>query len=167
MSSARAAYRWRQFLGALRPRLDEDDRLLVAQRLSPALQRLFYSMTLRDQRHALDVARTLVADGESDDSLVQAALLHDVGKGRLRLWHRVAFVILRAVWPGLLARIASPGVGGWRAPFDRLLRHGELGAQRLEEAGASGETVRLVRYHGNTELPDERLARLRAADDRC
>lgn len=167
MSWARATYRSRQFFGALRPRLAEDDHLLVAERLPGDLQRLFYSMTARDQRHALDVARVLMAQGQRDRALVQAALLHDVGKGRVRLWQRVTFVILQEVSPGLLPPIAPPGSGGWRAAFDRLLRHGELGAQRLEDAGAPCETVRLVRYHEDTKLADEPLARLRAADDQC
>jgi len=167
MSWARAAYRSRQFLAALRPRLAGDDRLLVAQHISPALQRLFYTMSARDQRHSVDVARALLAEGEDDEALVQAALLHDVGKGPLRLWHRVAFVILQALSPRLLARLAPPGTGGWRAPFDRLLRHGERGAQMLEAAGAPQETVRLVRYHENASVQERSLARLRAADDQC
>ena len=169
MAWDRASYRSRQFFAALRPRLADDDRLLVAKWLPSALQRLFYSMTPRDQRHALDVAHTLLAEVESDAALVQAALLHDVGKGDVRLWHRVAVVVFEALSPQLLRRLAPAGAGGWRAPFDRLLRHAELGARRLEEAGpdVSGETVRLVRYHEDDIVDDESLARLRAADDRC
>ena len=164
---ARAAYRSRQFFAALRPTIGGDDRLLVARRLPSALQPLFYSMSPRDQRHALDVARALLAEGDADDALVQAALLHDVGKGRLRLWHRVAFVLLQTLSPRLVARLVPAGSSGWRAPFDRLLRHAQLGAQLLEEAVAPAETVRLVRYHEGADFPDARLARLRAADDRC
>ena len=167
MSWARAAYRSRQFVTALRPRLAGEDRLFAAQHLSPSLQRLFFDMPLRDQRHSLDVARALLADGGADEALLQAALLHDAGKGPLRLWHRVAFVMLQRLSPRLLAHLAPPGGGGWRAPFDRLLRHGELGAQLLEEAGASREAVRLVRYHEDGNAQDARVARLRAADDRC
>src|SRR3990172_8379609 len=104
---ARAAYRSRQFFGALRARVGEEERLEVAAHLTPAEQDLFYAMEPRDQRHALNTLGILRAGGQRDPSLLAAALLHDVGKGPIRLWHRVAFVLLKAVTPGLLKRLAS------------------------------------------------------------
>jgi hypothetical protein len=183
MSWARAAYRSRQFFGALRARLEEEERAEVAAHLTSAEQHLFYSMDLRDQRHALDVFCVLKSGGHRDASLLAAALLHDVGKGPIRLWQRVAFILLRAMSPRLLRRLASgdgPPAGGgsafgrgWRGALARSLDHAERGAALAEAAGSTAETVRLIRLHrsptsASSAEPagdDVALALLQAADE--
>jgi len=183
MSWARAAYRSRQFFGALRARLEEEERAEVAAHLTLAEQRLFYAMDLRDQRHALDVFRVLKSGGHRDASLLAAALLHDVGKGPIRLWQRVAFVLLRAVSPRLLRRLASADGapagggsafgGGWRGALSRSRDHAERGAALAEAAGSTAETVRLIRLHRSPTSAssvepagdDVALALLQAADE--
>ena len=165
MSWARAAYRSRQFFGALRAQVGEEERLEVAAHLTPAEQALFYSMELRDQRHGLDTLGILRAGGERDPSLLAAALLHDVGKGRIRLWHRVAFVLLKAASPPLLCRLAAGDGPGWRGAFARSLDHAERGAALAEAAGSTAETARLIRLHREPPGDDVPLARLQAADD--
>jgi hypothetical protein len=165
MSWARAAYRSRQFFGALRARLEEEERAEVAAHLTPAEQHLFYSMDLRDQRHALDVFRVLKSGGHHDASLLAAALLHDAGKGPIRLWQRVAFVVLKAVSPRLLRRLASGDGAGWRGALARSLDHAECGAALAEAAGSTAETVRLIRLHRTPPGDDVTLALLQAADE--
>ena len=162
---ARAAYRSRQFFGALRARVEEDERAEVAAHLTPAQQRLFHSMDLRDQRHALDVFRVLKSGGQRDPSLLAAALLHDVGKGPVKLWQRVAFVLLSVVSPGLLRRLARADEPGWRGGLARTLDHAERGAALAEEAGSTVETVRLIRLHRSPAGGDPALALLQAADE--
>jgi hypothetical protein len=162
---ARAAYRSRQFLAALRARVAEEERAEVATVLTLAEQRLFYSMELRDQRHALNVFRALKSGEQRDPSLLAAALLHDVGKGPVRLWQRVAFVLLKAVSPRLLRRLASDDGGDWRRALARSLHHAERGAALAEAAGSTAETVRLIRLHRTPAGDDDHaLALLQAAD---
>ena len=183
MSWARVTYRSRQFFGALRARLEEEERAEVAAHLTPAEQHLFYAMDLHDQRHALDVFRVLKSGGHRDASLLAAALLHDVGKGPIRLWQRVAFVLLRAVSPRLLRRLASADGapagggsafgGGWRGALGRSLDHAGRGAALAEAAGSAAETVRLIRLHRSPTSAssvepagdDVALALLQAADE--
>jgi len=165
MSWARAAYRSRQFLGAVRARVGEDERAEVAARLTPQEQSLFFSMDLSDQRHALDVFRMLKANGQRDASLLAAALLHDVGKGRITVWQRVAFVLLNAVSPRLLCRLASGHGSGWRGALARSLDHAERGAALAEAAGSTLETVRLIRLHRAPAGDDAALGMLQAADE--
>ena len=165
MSWARAAYRSRQFFGAFRARLEEEERAEVTTHLTSAEQHLFYSMDLRDQRHALDVFYALEAAGHRDASLLAAAFLHDVGKGPIRLWQRVAFVLLRAVSPRLLRRLASGEGGGWRGALARSLDHAERGAALAEAAGSTAETVRLIRLHRSPAGDDVALGLLQAADE--
>jgi len=162
---ARAAYRSRQFLCALRARVDDDERAEVAAHLTPGEQHLFYSMDIRDQRHALDVFRALKSGGQQDPSLLAAALLHDVGKGPVRLWQRAAFVLLRAVSPALLRRLARGDDPGWRGSLARMLDHAERGAALAEAAGSTAETARLIRLHRSPAGGDAALALLQAADE--
>ena len=165
MSWARAAYRSRQFFGALRARLEEEDSAEIAAHLTPAEQHLFYSMDRRDQRHGLDVFRVLKSGGHTDASLLAAALLHDAGKGPVKVWHRVAFVLLKAVSPRLLRRLAAAGRGGWRGALARSLDHAERGAALAEASGSTAETVRLIRLHRSPAGGDAALTLLQGADE--
>jgi hypothetical protein len=165
MSWARAAYRSRQFFGALRARVGEEERAEVAAHLMPGEQDLFFSMEVSDQRHALDVFRIVKANGQEDASLLAAALLHDVGKGRISVWQRVVFVLLNAVSPQLLRRLASNDGRGWRGTLARSLDHAERGAALAEAAGSTPETVRLIRLHRAPGGDDATLSMLQAADE--
>ena len=158
----RPLYRSRQFFSSLRPRVDPALRDEAFALLSEPLRRLFSSMTPRDQQHGLAVYRRLRAAGESDADLLIAALLHDCGKGEVRLWHRVAFVLLQGAAPVRLRRTASPGDGaGVRATLYRCLHHEALGAQLARAAGCSERTAALIRGDGDARS----LAALHAADD--
>lgn len=122
-------------------------------------------MPVADRRHALDVSGRLLAAGHDDRDLLSAALLHDAAKGhRMRLWHRVAGVLLEAVAPGLLRRLASPDPESWRHPFHLYLHHAELSAEMAVAAGCGPRTAAFIRGSGAGE--DARLQRaLTEADD--
>jgi putative nucleotidyltransferase with HDIG domain len=124
-----------------------------------------------DQQHALNVCHTLERQGQADRDLYAAALLHDAGKSatpgaRLRLWHRVAVVLIRVLWPPLLDRLAKGQPGSWRQPFYVQVHHAAIGAEAAREAGCSKVTVGLIRHHEDALDPplDPLLAALQAAD---
>jgi predicted HD phosphohydrolase len=168
MSLARALYRSRQFFRSVGASLSAEDRAEVAQRLNAEQQRLFYAMTARDQRHCLDVFHALQRDGHDDPDLLLAALLHDVGKGPVRLWHRVAYVLIRALSPRLLRRLSSDSGSGWRQALASFSDHSRRGAVLVETTGAPEAVVALVRLHSGDEIgADPRVALLRAADESC
>jgi hypothetical protein len=160
----RATYRSRQFFTSLRPRVDPVLRDEAYAFLSDGERHLFESMLTRDQQHSLDVYRRL-ADQHQDRDLLAAALLHDCGKGKIALWHRVAYVLLDAASPSVLHRVVVAGDGtGWRQSLYRCVHHPELGAERARSAGSSERTVQLIRGE-RTEESREQLAALHAADD--
>jgi len=163
----RPLYRTRQFFGAISPRVENSERAVAANLLGQRLLPLFESMSERDQRHGLDVLRILKQQVSHDDALLMAALLHDAGKGRLagvrvRLWHRVAYVLLSSAAPAALQWLVR-GRGGLGA----LHHHAERGAVVAEALGASAAVVELIRRHDERDSPDHRLRLLRAADDAC
>jgi predicted HD phosphohydrolase len=165
---ARALYRSRQFFRSVGVSIGAEERAELARRLNAEQQRLFYAMTARDQRHCLDVFHALQRDGHDDPELLLAALLHDVGKGRVRLWHRVVYVLIHALSPRLLRRLASDSGGGWRRALASFSDHSRQGAALVEATGAPQAVVALVRLHCGDEIAaDPRVALIRAADESC
>ncbi len=161
----RVLYRARQFFSSLRPRVDPELRAEAFELLRDPERALFHSMTLRDQQHCLDVYRRLRERGHDDRALLAAALLHDVGKGQIALWHRVAFVLANATIPKLIDRLGRPGDGrGWRQALYRCRHHEELGAELARETGVSDEVAALIGSK-TTGSNDVRIVALEAADD--
>ena len=69
----RPIYRTRQLIGALNPQIEISERSEAEQLLGRKLWPLFESMTKRDQRHSLDVYRTLKGQGRTDRDLLIAS----------------------------------------------------------------------------------------------
>lgn len=157
-------HRVEQFFGHLRAGVGADEVARAHWLLSTDARSLFDAMPVADRRHALDVVRRLTEAGHDDRDLLVAALLHDAAKGnRMRLWHRVGGVLLAAVAPRLLSRLASPEPRSWRYPFHLYLHHAALSADAAGRAGCSPRTVALIR--GTTQGTDASLAAALAAAD--
>jgi hypothetical protein len=167
MSLARAAHLTRRFLRALTARVHPAERQIIAAHLTPAQQRLFWAMMVQDQRHSLDVFYALQRHGCQDEDVLLAALLHDVAKGPVRLWQRVVYVLLQAVSPRLLDRLARPNGSGWRQAMASLRDHGPRGAALAAEAGASPAVAGLIRHHQRADGSDRRAALLLTAEESC
>lgn len=155
----------RQFFGALRPRVDAEDRADAYRYLNTAQQAVFESMTLRDQEHGIVVFRRVRDESSAEDeALFIAALLHDCGKGRVALWQRVVHVLA----PRMQPRMAAEHGAAWRQALWRLLHHPRLGAEMVAATGAEPDVVRMIREQDSRVAgtnADPRLARLQAADD--
>lgn len=171
-----ARYRVQQFFLAATSWARPEELDEVRCILSPEGVRLFQSMPRYDRRHGVRVLRRLQERGPQErgpqnPDLLAAALLHDVGKTagqaqRLRLWHRVAVVLMRAVRPGLVEQVGQDEPGRWRHAFYVQQHHAALGAELAREAGCAEATVELIRRHeeSGAGVEDPMLAALQAAD---
>ena len=159
------AHRVAQFFGHLTARVEAREAEAARRLLPESAWPLFAAMPIADRRHALDVVARLGAAGQRDPDLLAAALLHDAAKGhRMRLWHRVGGVLLEALAPRLLARLASPDERSWRYPFHLYLHHSGLSADAALAAGCSPRTAAFIR--GSADPADAPLAAvLRRADE--
>ena len=168
--------------GGVRGSLTAADEALVTSILATALQqRLFDRMPPNDQQHALAVVRTLQQAGYQQRVLMQAALLHDVGKSMGQpLIHRVLIVLFEAFWPSALSWLSGETTGRplsvewaswWRRPFVIHAQHAQIGATWAEEAGCELAVVRLIARHQDilpvepTEEEEKLLFTLQWADD--
>lgn len=158
--------RVRQLVAHVRARVAPHEEAFARQVLPASAWPVFVGMPVADRRHALDVADRLRAGGHDSADVLAAALLHDAAKGdRMRLVHRVAGVLLEALAPGVLRRLAVDDPTSWRHPFWLYLHHGPMSAELAARAGCTPATSRLIRGAPGGE-PEARLLRaLRAADD--
>lgn len=159
------AYRvWQVWRSITARPLDEADRAILRELLPPGGRELFATMSINDQRHSLSVYRKLLARGCADRDMLAAALLHDCGKGsgRVRLWVRPPFVLLRAFAPGALRWLAREPRPFWRQPFYNSWHHAAIGADLAARAGLPERVVLLIRTHHQPHGP---AAALHAVDD--
>jgi hypothetical protein len=113
--------------------LSPRDQLFVSRSLTPSLLHLFYTQRVEDQRHAITVATRV----QGRRHLVEAALMHDIGKTTIGLG---AFGRAAATLWGLTY---LPIWGQWF----RYINHGPIGAGLLEANNASAWAVSFARYH--------------------
>ena len=161
---SRAVYRIEQLRRTLNPHVTRTEFDSARRMLGRGLFPLFESMAPADRRHCLDVFETLLGQGWSDTALLQAALIHDCGKGRiagprLAVWHRILFVLILPFAP--VRRLAATLSGGMRA----LEGHDEKTLALAREYGAPPEVRELLKQMTGRSPGDQRLRALRAADD--
>ena len=161
---AQLVYRVRQFFTGALGRLTDEEQRAVRQFLALQEQALFQTMNHTTQRHCFNVYRTLKAAGIKDPVLLKAGLLHDVGKGQISLWPRVALVVLEALAPRLSTWLSRSQPGGWRWGLYLNLHHESRGAQILEQFGVQSEVTELVRHHHRESEGNPRLQAFQAAD---
>jgi predicted HD phosphohydrolase len=128
----------------------------VKQTLGPELIRLFQAMQPSEQAHSLGIYHQLIDQGDSDNDLLAAALLHDAGKSLypLSLWERVLIVLGKALLPNQAKEWGQSRPSGWRRPFVVAEEHARWGAELASQYGASQRTAWFIRCHQAGASPE-------------
>ncbi|HSQ27862.1 MAG TPA: HD domain-containing protein [Anaerolineales bacterium] len=142
-------YRAQQFWNAVTASLDQNDLDEIREVLPAKLLNLFLQMQVTEQTHSFQVFRKLKNCGATNPDLLQAALLHDVGKVKhpLHVWERVEIVLVKMVAPEKAKDWGKGFINGWRRPFVIAFQHAGWGAEMAQEAGASPMVVSLINRH--------------------
>jgi len=154
--------RSRQFRAHVRASVRPQERLDLAAWTTDHQRAVFDAMHVADQRHGLDVVRTLREHAVSDPDLLLAGLLHDAGKGDTGVWPRVAWT-LGERFGAWIPRTAA-FLPGFRAALERLGDHADTSAELARAAGCTDRTVELIRRQASP--PNDRSGELlRLADE--
>jgi putative nucleotidyltransferase with HDIG domain len=173
MCHSRALYRIRQFWQTLFNKPSPDQLTKAKNVLSPSLFELFQNMQAAEQAHALEVYQRLCVKGYSDNNLLTAALLHDVGKTRypLCLWERVLVVLVQHFAPDMAKRWGAGEPYGFKRALVVAAHHANWGAELTATYGAAPQVIELIQRHhdsGTIDTNDEfsqLLFALQTADD--
>jgi hypothetical protein len=165
-----AINRIRQGIASLRPTREISDDTLLAEWLSAAQRDAFLELPRHDRAHLRRVGGTMIEQAPGNQELILAAFLHDLGKvsGRfhVRLIDRVAKVLLQAISPSLLRKLATPPPSGIRGGLVLAVHHPEFGAERARALDGSERTCWLIAHHEEASaFNDPELTLLAAIDD--
>ena len=141
--------------------------------LKPAQLILFRKLQPSEQVHAYKVFKSLEAAGQTDQDLLVAALLHDVGKTLypLSIFDQVIFILGNQLFQGKVQRWSEGPAYGLHLPFVVAVHHPEWGADLASQAGSTPRSVELIRFHHEKALASLRspfgiqLAALQTATD--
>lgn len=127
-----------RFFGHYRARpLSPDEQLYVHDHLSAPCAELFWKQSVPDQRHAIIVAGRVEGTFPGDAPMIEAALLHDIGKWRPN--------------PGAISRSIATILELLHLPMTKRMRayrdHGPRGAVELEQARCGELAVEFARLH--------------------
>ena len=125
---------------------------------------------MHDRRHSIGVAMVIEQVDPINRDLIIAALLHDngkvVGRYRVRLIDRVTKVLLTALSPTMLERVAAPPPDGYWAGLVLAVHHPAIGAVKARNLGCSERTCWLIANHERSnEFNDPDLSLLARVDD--
>ncbi len=154
---------WRTLI-ALLPTLARPDDSFAEALLPKTEYDLYKVMDVRDRAHACAVTRQLLARyPDASPELCRAALLHDVGKTRVRYnpWFRIlaALYTPRRVAP-------EPRLAGVRGAWQLKRHHDSYGAALILGVGGDARVAEIVARHHTGDTRDLEVARLREADAR-
>jgi hypothetical protein len=105
--------------------------------VSEDLRRLFLAQDSADQRHGYHAARSVISAGFADPEVIEASLLHDIGKR-----HADLGLVGRSM-ASLLILLGLPMTSRMRAYRD----HGAVGSGELSETGAGVLAVEFAKHH--------------------
>jgi hypothetical protein len=147
-----------RFFTSVRPgRPAAEDETWAAELLSDRERPLFARMSNPDRRHALGVARevdrTLDPSTDKRDTVLVAALLHDVGKtvSGLRTYGRVIATLSGAVVGGRVFAEFWQDSSGFTRKVGLYMRYPILGAELLQIAESDPWVIAWAREHHEPE----------------
>lgn len=162
-------YRIKQFYWSLTSNIDSNDKRLLNKYLEQEELNLFYKLSVCEQKHSVNVARSVkeyCSKNECDiDSqiLIKAALMHDIGKitARLGIIEKSLLVILNKLTNGKIKKLSKI------KKIDVYYNHGDKGYNLLKDYNYDECFLYLIKNHHNSNIiGDKRLNILIECDNK-
>ena len=161
-------YRVHQFRHAIYSHIDSSEIVWALDNLPPVACSLFLKQSLSDQRHALDVAQSIMKEINTLNcpnfqDLIAAALLHDCGKSIVcnRLWHRVFIVLMQKMPQSIWSRLERSHTI-FATPLKTASQHALWGGNLAQRAGLNPLICLLIHEHHS---PKSELGRILESAD--
>ena len=161
-------YRVYQFIKAICSHIDSSEITWALDNLPPEAGLLFLKQSRSEQRHALDVAQSIMKEQttlsvSNYQNLLAAALLHDCGKSKVcnRLWHRVFIVLMQKMPQSIRSRLERSHTV-FAAPLKTASQHAIWGCNLARGAGLNPVICLLIYEHHN---PQTELGRILESSD--
>jgi putative nucleotidyltransferase with HDIG domain len=161
-------YRIKQFYWSITSKIDSEDKMLIDKYLNIYEKQLLNNLSVYEQKHSVNVARDIIKECEinklDNETLIKAALLHDIGKAYKKLSpiEKSIFVMLNKLTDGKLRKYKR---------FKKIhvyYNHGDIGYNILKKANKYDERfLYLIKNHHNDFIiGDKELELLMACDSK-
>lgn len=161
-------YRVKQFYWSMTSKLDSTDIELINKYLNIEERELFFNISIYEQKHsvkvAMDVIKLCKDNNINNETLIKAALLHDIGKSykKLNPVEKSLVVMLDNISKGKLRKLKN------LKQVDVYYNHADKGYYILKNKGCYDERfLYLIKNHHNTDvIGDKELDILKNSDSK-
>jgi HD-GYP domain-containing protein (c-di-GMP phosphodiesterase class II) len=163
-------YRIKQFYQALFPSISPLEKEWIRKILPAKAFSLFCKQALPEQRHALEVTKSLNNTSISLDlrpkeyeNLLIASLLHDCGKSLVKfyLWQKIIIVLINGC-PLLIKKYIVTKPGFLTHTLNIAHQHAKWGESLAKEAGLNEQICQLIGQH---HCPKTKLGKILQEND--
>lgn len=146
-------YRLKQFFWSITSKISESDKEFIKTNLNIEEIKLFYMLSINDQKHsintAFDIKKACSSMSEVNcDMLIKTALLHDIGKIKCN----TNVVIKSLLVLGDFFTFGKLRKFNTIRCIDSYYNHGEIGYRILKEFACDDKMLYLIKYHHDYEI---------------
>lgn len=156
-------YRIKQFYWAVTSTISSGDRDFVKEYLNEDEIKLFAKLAVYEQKHCIKIAQDIKKICSTNERLIKAALLHDIGKVSrpLNLLEKSFVVVLDHLFRNKIKKYKNIKI------IDSYYNHGENGYKILKGYGYDERLLYLVKNHHNNDIiGDKELNILKQYDNK-
>jgi putative nucleotidyltransferase with HDIG domain len=155
-------HRVKQFYWSIQSKLKAEDKEFLKVYLNTIEVNLFNELSEYEKKHSINVAQEVIKKTHNE-TVIRAALLHDIGKIRKRInpFSKSILVMLDSISKGKLKKLSEFGI------VDSYYNHGDKGYELMKKYINDERLLYLIKNHHNDNIiGDKDLNILKACDDK-
>lgn len=144
--------RIKQFFTQCFSKMNQDDIAFVCNHLNEQEQKLFFQLSVLNQKHSVSVTYTLLTlKPNISNILIKAALLHDIGKinSNLTITNKILAITLHHFFPKISLQFAKKNPNHF---LHYYFFHPQIGVQHLKDIHSNAKIIHIVAAHHEQSL---------------